>query len=84
MKTIVLSSRYDEVLVWLMENIGPMLHSQPIIFWHGDGWHMKQHTRFTKSDATNILQGKPVSVPVSYEVEFTDDDDALWCALMWA
>ena len=35
---------YSEILQWLQENVGDILWSQPIVAWHGEGWHMK-HTR---------------------------------------
>ena len=32
---------WAEVLSWLQSNVGDLLHSKPIIFWHGVGWHLK-------------------------------------------
>ena len=38
----VYGRQWAPMLHWLQENIGPLLHSQPIVFWHGKGWHMKR------------------------------------------
>ena len=36
----IFNQDWAELLVWLIENVGLLLHCQPIIFWHGEGWHM--------------------------------------------
>ena len=59
---------YAEILHWLHTNVGPTLHSQPIIFWHGEGWHMK-----TRNSSTFTL---------FFEVTFEDEKDAVWCELV--
>jgi hypothetical protein len=38
--TIKVYNEYAPVLQWLQDNVGTMLHYKPIIFWHGEGWHL--------------------------------------------
>lgn len=43
-----------DIVQWLQENIGPVLHCQPIIFWHGEKWHMRNyHSTDLKNPANN-------------------------------
>jgi|APGre2960657404_1045060.scaffolds.fasta_scaffold193227_3 hypothetical protein len=59
------------VLHLLIENVGPMLHSNPIIFWHGKGWHMTFHPEV-------VTQGE------SYcNIQFDREADAIWFSLRW-
>lgn len=60
---------YAEVLSWLQENVGNLYWSQPIIAWHGEGWHMK--------NTPDINQG----LWTCYTVEFEDNMKALLFAL---
>ena len=38
--TVKVYQPYAPVLQWLQDNVGDMLHYKPIIFWHGEGWHL--------------------------------------------
>jgi len=62
------------VLHWLKENIGQMLHSRPIIFWHGNGWHMT----LGRDIAPHGAIGDSVIT-----VEFDKPIDATWFRLVW-
>ena len=62
------------VLHWLKENIGQMLHSQPIIFWHGNGWHMT----LGRDIELHCAIGNSVIT-----VEFDKSIDATWFRLVW-
>lgn len=57
---------WAEVLAWLQENVGDLLWSQPIIAWHGDGWHMK---------STPIVRQRGLSPTPCYTVKI--DNPAL-------
>lgn len=56
---------YSDIIHWLQENVGPMLHHQPIIFWHGQGWHMRSYYKTDLKNTDNNRSG--------WCVEFTDD-----------
>lgn len=56
---------YSDIVQWLQENVGPLLHSKPLIFWHGQGWHMRD---YRKTDF-----GNPVNNQKGWSIEFTDD-----------
>ena len=66
--TIINKIGYASVISWLQENIGPLLHSQPIIFWHGKGWHVK----------SIYINGQVV-----YTVNFDNPEHATWFGLIW-
>lgn len=66
--TVINKIGYAPIVYWLSRNIGNLMHSNPIIFWHGDGWHMK-------STYTN---GQ-----VFYTVDFDKPEHATWFGLMW-
>lgn len=59
---------YNKVISWLQEHIGVLLHSQPIIFWHGEGWHMKLEQA--------ILNDAII-------VDFDNPEHATWFGLVW-
>ena len=54
---------YSDILQWLQDNIGPLLHYQSIIFWHGEGWHVRQYAGKTKDE------------PNGWSIEFDDSVD---------
>jgi hypothetical protein len=62
------------VLHWLKENIGQMLHSRPIIFWHGNGWHM---TLGRDIEPHGAIGDSVITV------EFDKLIDATWFGLVW-
>ena len=62
---------WADLLNWLQENVGPILHSQPIMFWHGDGWHLR---RLVDLEATHDR----------WEVEINDEKKATLFALRWS
>lgn len=33
---------WDELVTWCQVNVGVLLWSQPIIEWHGQGWHIRR------------------------------------------
>jgi hypothetical protein len=72
--TIKVYQPYAPVLQWLQDNVGPLLHCQPIIFWHGQGWHM----RWQSEVPPRGLTGKYFC-----SVEFDDQKTALWFDLVW-
>ena len=75
MKTLVVTNApWAEVLSWLQQNVGVMYWSQPIVAWHGEGWHMKSHPV--------VAWGKPHHI--GYEVTFDDPKPAVLFALKWA
>ena len=63
---------YTEILQWLQENVGNILWSQPIISWHGEGWHIK---------STPEVMPRGVSSRSCYTVTFEDDKKATMFAL---
>jgi hypothetical protein len=69
------NSDYARVLSWLQENIGDLVHSQPIIFWHGRGWHMKMGRDVAPS---RLAIGKNFIT-----VEFDNPEHATWFGLVW-
>ena len=76
MKTVVkvYGKQWAPMLHWLQENIGPLLHSQPIIFWHGKGWHMKMGRDVAPRGAigNNVIT-----------VDFDNPEHATWFGLIW-
>lgn len=68
------NSDYARVLSWLQENIGDLVHSQPIIFWHGRGWHMKMGRNVAWRDhiGNNFIT-----------VQFDNPEHATWFGLVW-
>lgn len=56
-----------DIVHWLQENIGPVLHYQPIIFWHGQGWHMRNYHRTDLKNPENNRHG--------WSIEFEDSVD---------
>lgn len=71
MKIYVDHKNWVELLHWLQDNIGPVLHSQPIIFWHGDGWHLHR--------LVDLASAKDC-----WEVEINDEKKATLFALRWS
>lgn len=71
MKLYTPHRNWADLVQWLQENIGPVLHSQPIIFWHGDGWHLHR------------LVGL-ASAKDCWEVEINDEKKATLFALRWS
>ena len=59
---------WAEVLSYLRQHVGDLLHCQPIVFWHGKGWHMKRGSVERSF----------------YDVEFDDPKQAVAFALKWA
>ena len=56
-KVYTLHRNYSDIIQWLQENVGPLLHYQPIIFWHGDGWHMRNYHKTDLKNRKNNRQG---------------------------
>ena len=54
---------YSDIIHWLQTNVGPMLHSQPIMYWHGKGWHVRRYV----GKANDSIKG--------WTVEFNDSVD---------
>ena len=69
---------WAEVLSWLQQHVGNLLHCQPILFWHGEGWHMKIGGRRDLAPKGDIW-GRSF-----YDVEFDDPKQAMIFALKWA
>ena len=63
-KVYTLHRNYSEIIQWLQENVGPLLHHQPIIFWHGDGWHMRNYHKTDLKNPENNRHG--------WSIEFDD------------
>lgn len=75
-KTVVLTTApWAEVLSYLQEHVGDLLHCRPIIMWHGEGWHMKSHPEVWPIGAARRI---------GYEVTFDDPKQAVIFALKWA
>ena len=70
--TIKVYERWAVVLHWLQTDIGPMLHSKPIIFWHGLGWHMSFHHEVAPRGEI----GKHFC-----SIDFDKEEDAIWFLL---
>ena len=70
----VYNKQWAPMLHWLQENIGPLLHCQPIIFWHGKGWHMKMGRDVAPRGAigNNLIT-----------VDFDNPEHATWFGLIW-
>ena len=64
---------WAEVLSYLQEHVGDLLHCQPIMGWHGEGWHMKRSRKAGGSVERSF-----------YDVEFDDPKQAVMFALKWA
>jgi hypothetical protein len=65
---------WAEVLSYLQQHVGKLLHCRPIVFWHGEGWHMKY---------TEVApRGRPSRM--FYDVTFDDPKQAVAFALKWA
>jgi hypothetical protein len=69
---------WAEVLSYLQEHVGVLLHSQPIIFWHGRGWHMKAGTSHRQVAPRGTVGTS------FYDVTFDDPKQAVAFALKWA
>lgn len=65
---------YAEILAWLQQHVGVLLWSQPIITWHGEGWHIT-------SGATVAPRGQ--AARTYFDVEFDDPKHATHFALIW-
>ena len=75
MKIYTLYKNSADIVHWLQENVGPVLHSQPIIFWHGDGWHMRSyHINYSDSSKKNDH---------GWCIEVDDKKKAVLCSLRW-
>lgn len=55
---------YSDIIQWLQENVGPLTHHQPIIFWHGEGWHMRNYHKTDLKNPENNRHG--------WSIEFED------------
>jgi hypothetical protein len=64
---------YEDILHCLEANVGKLLHSAPMLFWHGKGWHM--------SSVRTPRRGKIFKR--CYTIEFTDEKKAIWFRLLW-
>ena len=72
--TVRFYGAYAPALNWLQSNIGPLLNSMPIIFWHGRGWHMR---------GVPEIRAENFGLRAGWTVEFDDDENATWFALIW-
>ena len=72
---VVTAAPWAEVLSWLQQNVGNLLWSQPIMAWHGEGWHMKSHPEVAPRGQSNRIR---------YQVTFDDPKLAVIFALKWA
>ncbi len=66
---------WAEVLSYLQQHVGKLLHCQPIIMWHGEGWHMKSGSEVAPRGQWN---------PGFYDVTFDDSKQAVAFALKWS
>ena len=66
---------WPEVLSYLQQHVGKLLHCQPIIMWHGEGWHMKSGSEVAPRGQWN---------PGFYDVTFDDSKQAVAFALKWS
>ena len=75
-KVITRHRNVNDLIQWLEYNVGPVLHSQPMNFWHGLGWHLRTYTtiRYHGNHAKNEHQ---------WEVEFDGEQKATLFALVW-
>lgn len=69
----VYGKQWAPMLYWLQENIGPLLHSTPIIFWHGKGWHMKLGREIGAMSIRHSV----------ITVDFDTPEHATWFGLIW-
>lgn len=69
----VYGKQWAPILHWLQENIGPLLHSKPIIFWHGKGWHMKLGREIGAMSIRHSV----------ITVDFDTPEHATWFGLVW-
>ena len=69
----VCDKQWAPILHWLQENIGPLLHSKPIIFWHGKGWHMKLGREIGAMSIRHSV----------ITVDFDTPEHATWFGLIW-
>ena len=72
--TIKVYQSYAPVLQWLQDNVGKPLHYKPILFWHGEGWHLTTGYEV----AARGQMGRPIC-----HVEFDDPEKATWFSLVW-
>lgn len=59
---------YNEMVSWLEEHVGPVLHSRPIVMWQGQGWLLESPKPYGK---------------MGWEVTIDDDNLAIIFALRW-
>jgi hypothetical protein len=69
---------WAEVLSYLQQHVGKLLHCRPIIMWHGEGWHMKRGTSHRQVAPRGTVGTS------FYDVEFDDPKQAVAFALKWA
>ena len=73
--TIRTSQPWAQVLSYLQQHVGNLLHCQPIIMWHGEGWHMKS--------GSHVAPRGQSSLPF-YDVTFDDPKQAVAFALKYS
>lgn len=56
-KVYTFHRNYSDIVKWLQDNVGPLLHSQPLIFWHGDGWHVRSYHTVDRGNPHNNRSG---------------------------
>ena len=61
--------RYNEMVTWLEEHVGPVLHCKPIVMWQGRGWRLESPKPYGKR---------------GWEVTIDDEKLATVFALRWA
>lgn len=75
---VTTEASFKDIFEWLEYNVGPLLHSRPIVEWHGRGWHMKH--------AGLDYTVSPIHAPNTkykrrFKIEIEDANLALLCAL---
>ena len=64
---------WAEVLGYLQQHVGDLLHCKPIVFWHGEGWHMEY----------NEVEPRGRPSRMFYDVTFDDPKQEVAFALKW-
>ena len=81
--TIKVYKPWAVVLHLLIENVGPMLHSKPIIFWHGKGWHMTFHPKVASQLLRSNVSPQSGISEAYCTIQFEKEADAVWFSLRW-
>ena len=74
---------YETIVNWLVDNVGTLLWSRPILEWQGRGWHMESAPPDVWYAPAGILKNPKMSI-VFYVVDFEDEKKAFEFALRWS